>query len=79
MKYHLCFSSEENKAERVPCSLCHRDTINSEATKWCKTCKDPEPLCDQCVQLHTHVEANEEEEDQIDVKFQQFLNRTSEE
>lgn len=78
MKYHLCFSSEENKAERVPCSLCHRDTITSEATKWCKTCKDPEPLCDHCAQRHTLMEANEGHQMAVDLQ-QFFKTRTSSE
>lgn len=38
---------------RVLCSPCQRETLDIEATKFCRSCKDPEPLCDVCAQIHT--------------------------
>ena len=43
---------------QLSCKPCHRDTITNEATKCCKTCKDPEPLCVDCAHRHTLMEAN---------------------
>ena len=43
---------------QLSCKPCQRDTITTEATKCCKTCKDPEPLCGACAHRHTLMEAN---------------------
>ena len=43
---------------QLSCKPCHRDTITKEAKKCCKTCKDPEPLCEDCAHRHTRMEKN---------------------
>lgn len=40
-------------SEIVLCIPCCRETIEADATKYCRTCEDPEPLCDVCAQHHT--------------------------
>lgn len=45
---------ERNKAaKRILCYPCLRETIEADANKHCRTCLDPEPLCDVCAQHHT--------------------------
>nr|XP_022289152.1 uncharacterized protein LOC111101125 isoform X2 [Crassostrea virginica] len=53
-------SSGENLRPRmqISCKPCFQDTIKAEATKCCKTCKDPEPFCDDCAQRHIRKETN---------------------
>ena len=54
---------EKNKAEgRVLCIPCCRETIEADATKYCITCKDPEPLCDFCAQHHTRRKESKDHE-----------------
>ena len=60
---------------QISCQPCLRDTITAEATKCCKTCNDPEPLCDLCAQRHTLMEANTGHEVTTDMR--QFLNLNS--
>ena len=61
---------------QISCKSCFRETITAEATKCCKTCKDPEPLCDVCAQRHTLKEGNKEHEMTDDL--QQFFDPNSE-
>ena len=61
---------------QIPCKPCSRDDITAEATKCCKTCKDPEPLCDVCAQRHTLRKGNKQHEMTDDL--QQFFDHTSE-
>ena len=61
------------KVEReVLCNPCLRETIEIEATKHCKTCNDPEPLCDVCAQHHTRRKETKEHE--ISEDMQQLVN-----
>ena len=43
--------------ERILCDSCKYDNVQTEATVFCKTCKEPDPLCDDCGQLHTRQRA----------------------
>ena len=61
---------------QILCKPCFRETITTEATKCCKTCKDPEPLCDHCAQRHNMKEGNKEHEMSDDLL--QFLKTNSE-
>lgn len=40
----------EKEKECYPCS---RDSLKIKATSFCKTCDDPEPLCETCAKQHT--------------------------
>lgn len=45
---------ENNQHEReVECDPCFIENIHVKATHFCKTCDDPEPLCDECAKQHT--------------------------
>ena len=61
---------------QISCKPCLRDTITAEATKRCRTCKDPEPLCDVCAKRHTLMEANKGH--QMTADLQQFFSPHSE-
>ena len=41
----------------ILCDPCLSGDIRSTATKFCKTCEDPEPLCDGCAQQHKRQKA----------------------
>lgn len=34
------------------CGLCLFENIENKASMYCKTCKDPEPLCKECAKHH---------------------------
>lgn len=35
------------------CNPCFGDNVETKATHFCKTCKDPEPFCETCAKQHT--------------------------
>lgn len=35
------------------CIPCLDDSLDVKATHFCKTCEDPEPLCESCAKQHT--------------------------
>ena len=37
----------------ILCDPCLYENVQIAGTKFCKTCQDPEPLCDGCAQQHT--------------------------
>ena len=56
--YILENSSEQQQTERqIYCDPCLFGNVKTEATRFCKTCLDPEPLCEVCAQLHTRQKA----------------------
>lgn len=61
---------------QVAGKYCNRESITAEATKCCKICKDPEPLCDLCAQRHTLDAGNKGHEMSDDL--QKFFDPTSE-
>ena len=63
---------------KISCMPCLRDTITAEATKCCKTCKDPEPLCDDCADRHTRMEANKGHEMTDDLQLFPNMGKTFE-
>ena len=61
------------KAEKkVLCSPCLRETIEVEATKHCRDCKDPEPICNICALYHSRRKETREHE--ISNDMQQLAN-----
>nr|XP_022286825.1 uncharacterized protein LOC111099705 [Crassostrea virginica] len=69
-------TSEKEPRMNITCKPCNRESITAKATKCCKTCKDPEPLCDLCAQRHTLKAGNKGHEMSDDL--QQFFDPTSE-
>lgn len=53
-KNRLFFFFRENQYKQleVLCESCLFGNLNIRATHFCKTCEDPEPLCNSCAQLH---------------------------
>lgn len=49
----LWFSENNQHDREVECDPCFIENIHVKATHFCKTCDDPEPLCDECAKQHT--------------------------
>lgn len=44
----------ENDTEKmIICGPCSSEELQVQATHFCKTCDDPEPLCEICAKHHT--------------------------
>lgn len=50
---HKFFSADEPNQEDMFCDPCLYADIKIKATHYCKTCDDPEPLCNDCARQHT--------------------------
>ena len=46
----------------MKCDPCLSGDVHSAAKGFCKTCEDPEPLCDTCAHLHTRQKATKHHE-----------------
>ena len=66
MLYKINFTifvrKEEMHENQIFCEPCLYGDKQIEATYFCKTCADPEPLCDNCAQQHTRHKASREHE-----------------
>ena len=52
----------KKKVENILCIPCKSETLEVKATKHCRTCLEPEPLCDVCAQHHTRRRETKEHE-----------------
>lgn len=52
-KCSFSFSKKTHNEKNILCSPCSNDNVDVKATHFCKTCKDPEPLCESCAKQHT--------------------------
>ena len=50
------------KVKDVFCDPCLCGNIKTIAKKFCKTCDEPEPMCEACAQLHTRQKATRHHE-----------------
>lgn len=50
-EYH--YFRENSEKKKVVCNPCSNDSKEVQATHFCKTCEDPEPLCEMCAKQHT--------------------------
>ena len=57
----------------VLCDPCLSGDERTAATGFCKTCEDPEPLCDGCAKQHTRQKATKNHE--INNDLTQFNNQ----
>lgn len=49
----LTCSKTRKHGRKMICVPCSNDSEEVEATHFCKTCEDPEPLCEMCAKDHT--------------------------
>lgn len=61
------------QSTKIPCELCSTDEEHVEATQFCKTCNDPEPLCEMCAKHHLRQTLSKNHEMCADME--QFLNK----
>lgn len=45
--------SEKAKRDNIICEPCLSDNLKVQATYFCKTCDDPELLCEACAKYHS--------------------------
>lgn len=51
------FSVDSHKVVYIECDPCSNEGTKGKATHICKTCEDPEPLCETCAKQHTRQKA----------------------
>lgn len=52
-KLHAILGENNQHEKEVECDPCFIENIHVKATHFCKTCVDPEPLCEECAKQHT--------------------------
>lgn len=60
-------------AERLLCEPCSTDNVQIEATRFCKTCDDPEPVCETCAKHHLRQKLSKDHE--MCININEFRNR----
>ena len=48
----IIYREGKESAKQILCEQCLLDDTKTEATRFCKSCKDPEPMCETCAKLH---------------------------
>lgn len=74
-KYHQSFFEfffSDKESTKVQCEPCSIDDEHVEATHFCKTCDDPEPLCGTCSKHHLKQKLSKNHEMCADIE--QFPN-----
>ena len=64
---YYCFYYRQTK--QLFCDPCKYGKLKTEATMFCKTCDDPDPLCKECAKLHTRQKATRGHEICDDIKL----------
>lgn len=62
-----------NQSTKLLCELCSTDEEHVEATHFCKTCDDPDPLCGMCAKHHLKQKLSKNHEMCADIE--QFPNK----
>lgn len=52
-KFDFKYFSEKGRVERELCNPCFSENLQVQATHFCKTCDEPELLCELCAKHHT--------------------------
>lgn len=70
----LIYFSAEQKTQKIVCVPCTFKKLRNEATRFCKTCEDPEPMCETCAEHHTlqQISRNHELSADIQELFSRF-------
>lgn len=58
----ICFSVDSQQEEYTLCEHCIHDNVLVTAINFCKTCEDPEALCEICAKHHTRQKAFKDHE-----------------
>ena len=48
----IIYREEKESAKEILCEQCLLDDTKTEATRFCQSCIDPEPMCETCAKLH---------------------------
>ena len=56
-KLLIIYRVSSQSEKEVLCDPCLSGDERTAATGFCKTCEDPEPLCDGCAKQHTRQKA----------------------
>lgn len=70
------FSVGKTHQEDIFCGPCLYVDIQTKATRYCKTCSDPEPLCNDCAKQHTRQNSSRDHELCNDIKGYQIIKKT---
>lgn len=52
VKAYINNDGKDESAKQIFCEICTTDALPVQATHFCKTCEDPDPLCENCVHRH---------------------------
>lgn len=58
----LIFSAKQRDQKDILCGPCLYVDIKTKATRYCKTCDDSEPLCNDCAKQHTRQKSSRDHE-----------------
>lgn len=73
--FTFCFRVDSKKKEDIECEPCLNDAQKITATHFCKTCEDPEPLCESCAKQHSRQKAFRDHE--LSRNIREFKNHAS--
>eukprot|EP00105_Crassostrea_gigas_P040346 XP_019924494.1 PREDICTED: major surface trophozoite antigen 11-like [Crassostrea gigas] len=73
MKQKAC----DNVSKRLLCEPCSTDNVQVEATHFCKTCDDPDPLCETCAKHHLKQKLSKDHKISADIKDFRYIEQNS--
>ena len=50
--FYFIYREEKESAKQILCEQCLLDDTKTEATRFCRSCQDPEPMCEICAKQH---------------------------
>lgn len=74
---YISFRDNHQPQQKLLCDPCLCGNIQTEATSFCITCKEPEAFCEDCAQLHSRQRATKGHELSSDKKKLLTLCNTS--
>ena len=70
--FPLIHREQSKYGRRVFCEPCSFENKSKEADRFCKSCQDPEPMCEDCAKEHTRHRITRGHKMCLDLE--QFLN-----
>lgn len=77
-RYHKPYRVTSQRENDILCQPCLSGQIQTLAKIFCKTCEDPEPMCDVCGNMHLRMKATKHHELSNDLRQYPFQEKTSE-